>query len=636
MTISTIPLSKLIHSPRNVRKIGGQSIDDLAASIEANGLLQNLTVVEGAKGKYEVVAGGRRLTALQKLAKEKKIAKDFPVPCLIRSAEEAAELSLTENVVRVAMHPADQFDAFKMLADGGMSPADIAARFGVTEKLVEQRLKLARVSPKLMEVFRRDGMKIDQLMAFTLTDDHTKQEAAWFDVPEGWQRRADEIRQRLTHTKLSASDRRVKLIGLDAYLAAGGTVTRDLFSEADRSYLDDTSLVDRLFNERLAQLAEEVRAEGWGWVKTHNESFWPYQHGLKELNAPERPYTAEEQAELDRLTAELEQLQGQYDEMSEDDEGLHELQCRIEEAEDAIENLQELDRADWSAFDKGRAGAVIALDHHDGITITRGLVARDDAKAVSTGSTASASLELPTPAKKEKPEFSASLLEDLTAHRTMAMRVTMANDPAVALDTLVWTLAMREFCEGTAEKAAAKIHLTSHFPGQNKLTDSKAGQEWNDIRDRWADTIPGKPDDLWEWVRSAATITKLDLLAFLVATSINVVQERGNPAIPNSHQVHAALGLDMADYWEADAEFLDRISKDQILGALGEAVSSSAKGIHSAKKKRELVKAAEKELSGKRWLPKPLRLPDAATAEPLADAEPTGWDEDEIEQDEAA
>ena len=136
--IIAIPLNKLTRSARNVRKSGGDSIDDLATSILVHGLIHNLTVVEQQadngenSGKYEVVAGGRRFAALQRLAKQKKVPKTFAVPCHVVDPATATETSLAENIIRVAMHPADQFIAFHdLVVEAGLSIDDVAARFGM-------------------------------------------------------------------------------------------------------------------------------------------------------------------------------------------------------------------------------------------------------------------------------------------------------------------------------------------------------------------------------------------------------------------------------------------------------------------------------------------------------------------------
>ena len=182
MNIQSIPLTQLVPSPLNVRKTK-TGIEGLAASIAAHGLLQNLQVRPTGE-EFEVVAGGRRYEALKLLAKQKKIAPDHAVPCEVRDGDDATEISLAENELREAMHPADQFDAFKKLADDGKGEEDIAARFGVTPHVVRQRLKLAVVSPKLIAAYRKGEMSLDCLMAFTVADDHRQQEKIWKALPD--------------------------------------------------------------------------------------------------------------------------------------------------------------------------------------------------------------------------------------------------------------------------------------------------------------------------------------------------------------------------------------------------------------------------------------------------------------------
>ncbi len=162
-TTTDISLAKLIPCPANVRRTGaGSGVDALAASIQAHGLLQSLVVrpkldSEGqASDRYEVVAGGRRLAALKLLAKQKRITKSTAIPCRVLDAGgvDGAEASLAENVVRQDMHPADQFQAFHGLRQGGIGIEDIAARFGVSAHTVRQRLRLAGVSPVLIQAYR--------------------------------------------------------------------------------------------------------------------------------------------------------------------------------------------------------------------------------------------------------------------------------------------------------------------------------------------------------------------------------------------------------------------------------------------------------------------------------------------------
>ena len=130
----------------------------------------------------EVPAGGRRYRALELLVKQKRMMKTQPVPCVIRDGGIAKDNSLAENDERVGLHPLDQFRAFKLLNDGGMSEEDIAARHFVSPSIVKQRLRLASVSPKLHDVYAEDGMTLEQLMAFSVTGDHARQEQIWDSV----------------------------------------------------------------------------------------------------------------------------------------------------------------------------------------------------------------------------------------------------------------------------------------------------------------------------------------------------------------------------------------------------------------------------------------------------------------------
>jgi ParB family chromosome partitioning protein len=236
-----IPFNKLVLSQANVRRVKtGLSIEELAEDIARRGLLQSLSVrpVRGAgdadTGVYEVPAGGRRFRALELLVKQKRMAKTQPVPCVVREDGIAEEDSLAENVQRVALHPLDQFRAFQTLRDAGLSEEDIAARFFVGANVVKQRLKLAAVSPKLLDLYAADEMKLEQVMAFTVTDGQARQEQVWEGLASAYNKEAYYIRRQLTETAIRASDKRARFVGVPAYEAAGGIVMRDLFEQAAR------------------------------------------------------------------------------------------------------------------------------------------------------------------------------------------------------------------------------------------------------------------------------------------------------------------------------------------------------------------------------------------------------------------
>ena len=260
--LTLIPLQKLVRSSANVRKVGADSIDDLTVSIAVHGLLQNLTVTKKTatgktkgKGKpdaeiYEVVAGGRRLAALQSLANQMKIPKDFHVPCKVVT-ESAEELSLVENTIRQPMHPADQFEAFERLVRTGLGVEDAAARFGVTPLFVSQRLKLANVSPKLIHLYRDEGIRLDQLEALAISNDHEAQERVWNSTRD-WKRNPSALRRALTQNTIDSNDKRVLVVGHDTYLQRGGGIEHDLFDTDHDGFLTDGCLLEILVTEKVS------------------------------------------------------------------------------------------------------------------------------------------------------------------------------------------------------------------------------------------------------------------------------------------------------------------------------------------------------------------------------------------------
>ena len=210
-----IPFNKLVLGQSNVRRVkAGVSIEQLAESIAQRTLLQGLSVravvdADGNEtGMFEVPAGGRRYRALELLVKQKRMSKTQAVPCVVREGGIAEDDSVAENDERVGLHPLDQFRAFQTLRDLGMSEEDIAARHFVNPAIVKQRLRLASVSPKLHEVYAEDGMTLEQLMAFSVTADHARQEQVWENVSRSGYDEPYQIRRLLTENTVRGSDHR--------------------------------------------------------------------------------------------------------------------------------------------------------------------------------------------------------------------------------------------------------------------------------------------------------------------------------------------------------------------------------------------------------------------------------------------
>ena len=309
----TVPLDKLEIHEDNVRKAAEAkgAIEDLAADIAARGLLQSLSVrplldADGQEtGRYGVQAGGRRYLALKHLVKQKKLAKNAPIPCIAKSEGFAEADSLAENTQRQALTPLDEFRAFKALADKGQGEETIAAAFRVSTLVVRQRLRLANASPVILKAYEDDELSLEQLYAYCLTDNHARQEQVFEALSSYWNKGPDQIRRLLTEKAIPADDKRVHFIGIDAYLAAGGSIERDLFSDEDEGYLIDPDLVNRLAGEKLSLEAKKIRAEGWAWVEAAADFAWNHRRDFRAITPISPALSGEEQDEYETLAHEF-------------------------------------------------------------------------------------------------------------------------------------------------------------------------------------------------------------------------------------------------------------------------------------------------------------------------------------------
>jgi len=602
--IINIPLSKLAPWKGNVRKTQNKGfIAELAASIKAHGLQQNLIVFKDGQ-KYAVIAGGQRLKALQQLAKEEVIEAGYPVPCKVTAAAaDGTELSLAENVVRDNMHPADQFEAFCKLVDKGATVTDVAARFGITETLVQQRLKLARVSPVILKAYRKEELNLEQVMAFTITDDHEAQEHVFSHFRNS--RHADPrgIRDALTENDIAATDKRVTYVTLAAYEKAGGALKRDLFTDDKHGiFILDTALLDRLVTEKLERAATVIRKEGWKWVEIIPEFSYEEKSKFQRRYAELEPLPPKQQAKLDQLQQEYDSLCDQWSDSSEDEE----QPARLAELEEIIGNLNDRDEI-WIPETLAIAGAVVSIGYNGRTDVDRGLVRPEDApKRTAKGKSSG-------PEEDGKPQpttFSAALIESLTLHKSAALSAELISRPDIALAAVVHALASKILLGSPAIDTSLQINALQQ-PFRN-LKDSLALNYIQSERQTWGSVIPGTSEALWTWCLDQDQTRLLDLLAFCTATTVNAVQCKPDrpdaQRLENSKALAEAVHLDMLKWFFPAADnYFSRISKPQILEALREARGTAPAPAWEKLKKPELAILAEQEVAGKNWLPEPLR-----------------------------
>ncbi len=619
-----VPLSRLVLRPtgRNVRKTPRMSIPELAASIQRVGLLQNLIVIPATDGlHYEVVAGGRRLAALKLLAQKHRISKEWEVPCLLVGDGTARTASLTENVQREAMHPADQFEAFAALVAEGRPIEDIAADFSVTPLVVQRRLKLAKVSPRLMADYRADAVSLDQLMALAGTDDHAAQEAAYYDAPQ-WQRQPSHLRERLTEREIDAYRHPlVRFVGLDAYEAAGGGIRRDLFAEGDAGvYLTDAALLERLAQDKLAGIAAEVKAEGWAWVDAAPAATYADLHTFQRAPRERREPNKREAARIEKLQARMHELAEAVDAAldADDEEKADALQ---EEGEAVGEQLQALEDGlqDYGANVKAAAGAIVTIDRNGEAVIHRGLMREAEAKALRTlerirqgfgGEGEAANDEEGEDGDDDRQPKAAAmsdrLAQKLSAHRTAALQIEVARHPQAALAAVVHGMVqtvLQGSHYGHDLPLGVSLKVQDRLEGMAPdLPESPAAVALRELQQVAGEALPEDSAELFAVLLAKPQDELVRLLAVCVASTVDVVTPRATPH-QRGAELAQAVGLDMAAWWKPTAEgYFKHVSKAVILDAVAVFAPDSVTRLAKLKK-ADIASEAERLADGTGWMP---------------------------------
>lgn len=639
-----VPLNKLKKSPRNARKAAHSEahIEALAASIAAKGMLQNLVVepetnAEGQPtGSYFVTIGeGRRLAQMLRV-KRKQIKKSEPIRCVLDTENDATEISLDENVTREAMHPADQFERFRELAENrGWGAEEIAARFGVSAHVVRQRLRLGAVSPKLMQVYRDGGLSLDQLMAFAITEDHDRQEQVYENL--SWNREPSTIRRDLTKMNVAAPDRRAIFVGADAYAEAGGTIIRDLFTEDRGGYFEDAALLDRLVIDKLEGIAAEVQAaEGWKWASVHID--FPHAHGMRR-SYPHPLDLSEDDAAAYRVAQE------EYDRLSSGYEGYDELPDEVDQRFGKLE--AEIERIDakrhaYDAAEIARGGVFVILNHDGTARIERGFIRAEDEATKQEDADGAAVTEdseivgdgdaedtEPQPDDEEAEDagkpLSDGLIRDLTAHRTLGLRLALGEQPDMALVAVVHALAAQTFYRG-GEASCLEVRLTSAYLASHAdgIEDTPAAKALADRHAGWASDMPRDVAGLWDFVAGLDHASLMALLAHCASLTVNAVRlpwEQKPNARATVEKLASAVTLDMTAHWTPTVQsYLGRITKAHILTAVREAIGDEAAERIAGLKKPEMAQAAEQLLAGAGWLPSVLRTARPVSRDTVSDS----------------
>jgi len=608
-TYRTARFAQMVRSKLNVRR-KNTDVGALKALIAAQGILQNLIgferMVDGKPtGIIEIVAGGRRLQCVGELIAEGVFPEDYGILYMLVTEDEAVELSLAENSGREDMHPADVYEAMLELSKRGRSIDDIALTFKLDALTVKKRLKLANVSPRLLDLYRNDEADFNQMMALAISDDHAAQEQAWDSLGK-YNRYPQELRRLLTAQQVRIRDDRLaRFVGVQAFEKAGGVVTRDLFSQNDEGYITDVALLERLAMEKLEKQRAKLVKEGFGWVEIlpradHSDlsAFGTVRTKQSALTDEQQARVAEMDEKLNALDEEMDAVDeddaDEYDRLSNERAALHAEQTAILKTRTTIQN----------ADDKALAGAVVTLDDHGNVVVRRDVIRpADKAKMVKLAD----EVGTDSATKRTKSIHSDRLTHELTSQRTVALQAEMMDQSDIALVYLTYTL-MRKIMPVHSDGSLAKISISKPMLA-DVAKKSRASEAFGERREQLLARLPDdKVGGGWlEWLAGQPTAVVMEMMAFCVASTLDATQSRegDNPAFVTLAQ---GLKLDMTKWWKATAsDYFGQVSKERMVAVVTRAVSTEAAVPLEKMKKAGAADAAERAVADAGWLPEMLR-----------------------------
>ncbi|WP_299309643.1 ParB/RepB/Spo0J family partition protein [uncultured Croceicoccus sp.] len=636
--IKTIPLNKLAPSPRNVRKHADPAADaELKASIAASGLLQNLIVRAGSKGKFEVEAGERRRRALVALADDKVLPRTHPVTCLVldETASDAVETSLAENFHRLAMNPADEAQAFASLVEAGASSEEVARRFGLTVRFVEGRLRLANLAEPVLTALASGDITLDIAKAYGATSDQAIQARVFEQVPSAYYAPSpDSIRRMVLTGTVRGSDPRARFVGRDAYVEAGGRIERELFDDDDSESWVDVALLEDLARARMEEQAKVLAAEyEIAWVRPTLDNYVSHDvlEGLHRLPAEPAPLSEAELARLDELDKSFDE----HAAILECEDSAEEAIAAAEATIDAIERETDEIRNRPLVLDpdlRPDAGMILTLSR-DGTPVLQPHYYTENAQVLAPEDDAVEVVSDGTGDAPRRATLSKRLVDELAMQRRDVLALHVASDPALALHLLVFTLADADTHDWRARSAttlrgpiAAGPVIgfeAKDAPATAALAELRSGldESW-----RAGDDIVAR----FKAFRCLDEEARASWLGFVVARTFEAsLNMAGDRAIALHDHLGSDIGIEIARWWRPTAaNYFDRVSKSVILEALSEVGGSDLVARFAASKKGELAESAERVFSGNfitdaavreaalGWVPEVMRF-----AAPVSDAD---------------
>ena len=640
-----IPLSKLHLSAANVRQSGYADVEQLAADIVARGVIQNLstTPLSKPRGHFAVYVGGRRLAALRHLVDTGTIDDAYEVPCTVLKADDAtlSEISLAENFQRMAMTPAEECRAFQHFLTESGDVDSVAKRFGVTRRFIDGRLRLASLAEPIFQSLAEGEMTLDMAKAYASTENTQMQLRVFEQYGNYGYVTADTVRRAIANDSLQATDPIARLVGEDAYIAAGGGVERELFSEAGDRWTNP-EIAQTLAAARMEAEAQRVGEElGVAWIRpVGSTNVYAASEGLHRVRLPATPLSDEEEARADVIVDRLAALEAEL-ETEELDEALT-AQLEVEFDALAAEQHALYNRPPVLPDElKSRVGMFLMLDGEGRMVLDTSYFSEEPIRASEAEGEPGAPFDTtrvggsPTPPAPDtvapggKP-MSARLVDELACQRRDILAASILGHPALALDYALFALVDRQVgygAYGTTLKADRPQDpvLSSDMPDSHARTVLAEAKERLD--GSWTES--GDVVERFEAFRAIDDEAKAAWMAFAVASSLEA--KPGYDSRPNPLQCHlaATMEIEVAQWWRPNSvNYFDRVSKGTSLALLDEIGGPALAGRYAASKKGEISQSCERLFAGEAitepeirdaalaWVPDAMRF---GTAQPIAD-----------------
>ncbi|NIJ09307.1 ParB family chromosome partitioning protein [Sphingomonas vulcanisoli] len=633
--IQSVKVKNLTLSKDNVRK-RNRDIDlaSFAENIFAQGLLQNLIVTPLKKaGHFTVKAGGRRLRALQLLIEQGRFAADHEVPVLVLANDTASvEASLSENFHRASMNPADECTAFKHFIDKGATAEDVAKRFGVTTRFVEQRVRLAELAEPVFEALASGEISLGVAQAYAVTADTDRQARVFAQMRNHYYGdQPDNIRRAILNGTVKANDAKARFVGREAYVAAGGHVEGDLFAtEADENWTDVDLLEDLAAKKLEAAAAEVAQTHGLAFVTPIAATHVPYdlERQLHEYHATARPLTEEEQQRVEALSAENDDLVEALENGLED--GTPEAQAANDRLDAIDRELEEIDAA-REVIDgdvKAQLGTFVYIGGDGEARVHTRLFSERPVVDPNAPAPTSSPADPSTAGDGDVGvKLSATLVDELATQRRQILVAHVASDPGLALDLTIFLMAhgtvfannyVRD--HSTLKASAAQFPITA-FRDEGS-TASRAIEEQRQALDTsWAGhrTMTERFDAF----RALDDEARGAWVAFVIAQTLEPTLNVGDGGRLNGFHDHLGriLEIQVAQWWRPTAEnFFGRVKKDVMLDALAEIGGPVLRGRYKDAKKGDLANTCASLCAGQgiveaeirekatAWLPEAMRF----------------------------